>query len=84
MKKNFLLRIDEEIFDRVKSISETEDRSINYMIGKLIEKGLNGIDLDEGIEKDIEDLQLKAERVNLNLLKLFGKCIKKLINKLGG
>ena len=32
LKKKFLLRVDEEIFDKVKDISEVEDRSINYMI----------------------------------------------------
>ena len=41
MKKNFLLRIDKEIFDEVEYISEVEDRSINYMLCKLINKGLN-------------------------------------------
>ena len=77
MKKNFLLRIDEEIFDRVKSISETEDRSINYMIGKLIEKGLNGIDLDEGIEKDIEDFAIKSRKSKSELIETIWKVYKK-------
>ena len=77
MKKNFLLRIDEEIFDRVKSISETEDRSINYMIGKLIEKGLNGIDLDEGIEKDIEEFATKSKRSKSETIETIWKAYKK-------
>ena len=77
MKKNFLLRIDEEIFDRVKSISEIEDRSINYMIGKLIEKGLNGIDLDEGIEKDIEDFAIKSRKSKSELIETIWKVYKK-------
>ena len=77
MKKNFLLRIDEEIFDRVKSISEAEDRSINYMIGKLIEKGLNGIDLDEGIEKDIEDFAIKSRKSKSELIETIWKAYKK-------
>ena len=77
MKKNFLLRIDEEIFDRVKSISETEDRSINYMIGKLIEKGLNGIDLNEGIEKDIEDFAIKSRKSKSELIETIWKVYKK-------
>ena len=51
MKKNYLLRIDEEVFDKVKDISEVEDRSINYMMCKLIDKGLNCIDLGDDIEK---------------------------------
>ena len=77
MKKNFLLRIDEEIFDRVKSISEAEDRSINYMIGKLIEKGLNGIDLDEGIEKDIEEFATKSRMSKSELIEAIWKVYKK-------
>ena len=53
MKKNFLLRIDEEVFDKVKDISEVEERSINYMMCKLIDKGLNCIDC---INKDLAPL----------------------------
>ena len=34
LKKKFLLRIDEEVFDKVKDISEVEERSINYMMCK--------------------------------------------------
>ena len=62
MKKSFLLRIDEETFDKVKDISEVEERSINYMLCKLISKGLNRINLDESIEKDIEDYYREKRR----------------------
>ena len=77
MKKNFLLRIDEEIFDRVKSISEVEDRSINYMLCKLISKGLNGIKLNESIEKDIEDFAIKSRMSKTELIETIWKVYKK-------
>ena len=67
MKKNFLLRIDEEVFNNIKDISEKEDRSINYMINKLINKGLNYIDLNEELEKDIE-IQANKRRMSKNEL----------------
>ncbi len=67
MKKNFLLRIDEEIFNNIKDISEKEDRSINYMINKLINKGLNYIELNEELEKDIE-IQANKRRMSKNEL----------------
>ena len=67
MKKNFLLRIDEEVFNNIKDISEKEDRSINYMINKLINKGLKYIELNEELEKDIE-IQANKRRMSKNEL----------------
>ena len=77
MKKNFLLRIDEEIFDKVKDISEVEERSINYMLCKLISKGLNGIKLNESIEKDIEDFASKSRMSKSELIETIWKVYKK-------
>ena len=67
LKKNFLLRIDEEVFDKVKDISEVEERSINYMMCKLIDKGLNCIDLGSEIEKEIHSSvrELKNEYISI-------------------
>ena len=67
MKKNFLLRIDEEVFNNIRDISEKEDRSINYMINKLINKGLNYVELNEELEKDIE-IQANKRRMSKNEL----------------
>ena len=67
MKKKFLLRIDEEVFNNIKDISEKEDRSINYMINKLINKGLNYVELNEELEKDIE-IQANKRRMSKNEL----------------
>jgi DNA helicase HerA-like ATPase len=77
LKKSFLLRIDEEIFDKVKDISEVKERSINYMLCKLINKGLNRINLDESIEKDIEDFANKSRMSKSELIESIWKAYKK-------
>lgn len=77
MKKNFLLRVDEEIFDKVKDISEIEDRSINYMMCKLIAKGLNFIDLGSEIEKEIEEYAIKSRMSKTDLIEIIWKVYKK-------
>ena len=77
MKKNFLLRIDKEIFDEVEYISEVEDRSINYMLCKLINKGLNSIDLDSNIEKEIEEYSSKTNLSKTQLIEAMWKMCRK-------
>ena len=77
MKKNFLLRIDEEVFDKVKDISEVEERSINYMMCKLIDRGLNCIDLGDDIEKEIEEYAIKSRMSKTDLIKTIWKVYKK-------
>ena len=77
LKKNFLLRVDEEIFDKVKDISEVEERSINYMMCKLINKGLNYIDLGSEIEKEIEEYAIKSRMSKADLVKTIWKVYKK-------
>ena len=77
MKKNFLLRIDEEVFDKVKDISEVEERSINYMMCKLINKGLNCIDLGSEIEKEIEEYAIKSRMSKTDLIRTIWKVYKK-------
>lgn len=77
MKKNFLLRIDKEVFDKVKDISEVEERSINYMMCKLIDKGLSCIDLGSEIEKEIEEYAIKSRMSKTDLIKTIWKVYKK-------
>ena len=77
MKKNFLLRIDEEVCDKVKDISEVEERSINYMMCKLINKGLNCIDLGSEIEKEIEEYAIKSRMSKADLIRTIWKVYKK-------
>ena len=77
LKKNFLLRVDEEIFDKVKDISEVEDRSINYMMCKLINKGINCINLSEDIEKEIEEYANKSRMNKTELIEAIWKVYKK-------
>ena len=73
MKKNFLLRIDDEVFDKVYDISEVEERSINYMMCKLIDKGLNCIDLGSEIEKEIEEYAIISRMSKTDLIKTIWK-----------
>lgn len=77
MKKNFLLRVDEEIFDKIKDISEVEDRSINYTMCKLIYKGLNGINLSKDIEKEIEEYANRSRMNKTELIEVIWKVYKK-------
>lgn len=77
MKKNFLLRVEEEIFDKIKDISEVEDRSINYTMCKLIYKGLNGINLSKDIEKEIEEYANKSRMNKTELIETIWKVYKK-------
>ena len=77
MKKNFLLRIDKEIFDEVDYISEIEDRSINYMLCKLIDKGLSSINLDSNIEKEIEEYSSKINLSKSQLITSMWKTYRK-------
>ena len=77
VKKNFLLRIEEEVFDKVKNISEVEERSINYMFCKLIDKGLNGINLDKNIEKEIEEFASKSRMTKSELIETMWNAYKK-------
>lgn len=81
MKKTFLLRIDEEIFDAVRNISENEERSINYMMCKLIDKGLNAINLDSKIEKEIEEDAKRARISKAELIEMIWKTYKKFLSK---
>ena len=77
MKKAFLLRLDEEVFDKIKDISEVEDRSINYMMCKLIDKGLNGINLDANTEKEIQEKANKSRMSKGELIATIWKVYKK-------
>lgn len=77
MKKNFLLRVDEEIFDKVKDISEVEDRSINYMMCKLINRGLDCINLSEDIEREIEEYASKSRMNKTELIEAIWRVYKK-------
>ena len=77
MKKAFLLRLDEEVFNKIKDISEVEDRSINYMMCKIIEKGLNCIDLDANIEKEIQEEANKSRMTKGELITTIWKVYKK-------
>ena len=77
VKKNFLLRIEEEVFDKVKNISEVDERSINFAMCKLIDKALNGINLDKSIEKEIEEFASKSRMTKSELIEVMWNTYKK-------
>ena len=72
-----ICRPSEIAIDKVKDISEIEDRSINYMMCKLIDKGLNCIDLGSEIEKEIEEYAIKSRMSKADLIKTIWKVYKK-------
>ena len=83
MKKNFLLRIDQLAFDEIKYKSELEDRSVNYMMCKLIDKGMDYIALNSDIEKEIEEYANKSRISKTELIETIWKIYKKLIKSRG-
>lgn len=80
MSKVFLLRTTEEIFDNVKDLAEKEDRSINYMMNKVIEKGLSKSYIDDDVLKEIEAYSKKLgttkEECISNMWKAYRKTFK--------
>ena len=81
MKKNFLLRIDQLAFDEIKYKSELEDRSVNYMMCKLIDKGMDYIALNSDIEKEIEEYANKSRISKAELIETIWKIYKKTYKK---
>lgn len=81
MKKNFLLRIDQLAFDEIKYKSELEDRSVNYMMCKLIDKGMDYIALNSDIEKEIEEYANKSRISKTELIETIWKIYKKTYKK---
>ena len=78
MKKNYLLRVCEDTYSLVEKIAKEEDRSVNYMLCKLIEKGLennkanneNTIYLKKQTIKDIEKIASKCNKTKEEVLEL--------------
>ena len=78
MKKNYLLRMCNDKFSLVEKIAKEEDRSVNYMLCKLIEKGLenskannqNAIYLKKQTIKDIEKIANKCNKTKEEVLEL--------------
>ena len=84
MKKNYLLRVCEDTYSLVEKIAKEEDRSVNYMLNKLIEKGLDGsksnnqnaIYLKERTIKDIEKIASKCNKTKEEVLELIVETYK--------
>ena len=84
MKKNYLLRVCEDTYSSVEKLAKEEDRSVNYMLCKLIEKGLenskandeNAIYLKKQTVKDIEKIASKCNKTKEEVLELIVETYK--------
>ena len=84
MKKNYLLRVCEDTYSSVEKLAKEEDRSVNYMLCKLIDKGLenskgnnqNAICLKEQTIKDIEKIASKCNKTKEEVIESMLKAYK--------
>ena len=85
MKKNYLLRVCEDTYSLVEKLAKEEDRSVNYMLCKLIEKGLKvdakdtnpyTICLKKQTIKDIEKLADKCNKAKEEVLEIMIEAYK--------
>ena len=84
MKKDYLLRMCKETHSLVEKMAKEEDRSVNYMLCKLIDKGLensksnnqNAIYLKERTIKDIEKIANKCNKTKEEVLELIVETYK--------
>ena len=84
MKKNYLLRMCNDNFSLVEKLAKEEDRSVNYMLCKLIEKGLensesnnsNTIYLKKQTIKDIEKIANKCNKTKEEVLEIIVETYK--------
>ena len=84
MKKNYLLRVCEDTYSLVEKLAKEEDRSVNYMLNKLIEKGLDGsksnnlntICLKKETIKDIEKIASKCNKTKEEVIEIMLEAYK--------
>ena len=84
MKKDYPLRMCKELHLAVEKLAKEEDRSVNYMLCKLIDKGLensksnnlNAIYLKERTIKDIEKIASKCNKTKEEVLELIVETYK--------
>ena len=84
MKKNYLLRVCEDTYSLVENLAKEEDRSVNYMLCKLIDKGLessesnnsNAIYLKNKTIKDIEKIASKCNKTKEEVLEIIVETYK--------
>ena len=81
MKKDFLLRTTEEIFEKIKEKAKEDDRSITYMINKLIENGLTSTNLNPKIDKELEEyankISMTKEELIIRMWNTYSKTFKR-------
>ena len=84
MKKDYPLRMYKETHSLVEKMAKEEDRSVNYMLCKLIDKGLensksnnlNAIYLKERTIKDIEKIASKCNKTKEEVLEIIVETYK--------
>ena len=85
MKKDYPLRMCKETHSLVEKMAKEEDRSVNYMLCKLIEKGLstdikninpNAICLKEQTIKDIEKIANKCNKTKEEVVEIMLEAYK--------
>ena len=78
MKKKYLLNMCKELYSEVEKIAKEDDRSVNYTLCKLIEKGLenskdnnsNAIYPKKQTMKDIEKIANKCNKTKEEVLEI--------------
>ena len=85
MKKKYLLRMCNDTYSLVEDLAKEEDRSVNYMLCKLVEKGLesnisnnnpNAIYLKDKTIKDIEKIANKCNKTKEEVLEIIVETYK--------
>ena len=84
MKKKYPLSMCKELHSEVERLAKEEDRSVNYMLCKLIEKGLidgkdnnsSAIYLDSKTMKDIKELANRCNKTEEEVIKSFVEAYK--------
>ena len=84
MKKKYLLTMCKDAHSLVEKLAKEEDRSVNYMLCKLIDKGLenskgnnqNAICLKEQTIKDIEKIASKCNKTKEEVIEIMLEAYK--------
>ena len=84
MKKKYLLTMCKDVHSLVEELAKEEDRSVNYMLNKLIEKSLDGsrsnnlntICLKKETIKDIEKIASKCSKTKEEVIEIMLEAYK--------
>ena len=76
-KKNYPLRINQNLYGKIEELAEKEDRSVNYIINKLIDESLSENKISDFVMKDIENYCKKKNMTTSQLIEQIWKAYKK-------